>query len=148
MHTCIPSQGLKRSWHSCPRQVTAGNKNTPSMHHPQRRNVTIAMVGLKTVTCAKISPKMVNPRDVAGNTEEEEEEEEEAVQHTDSSNITCTDAFSKAVLLHSTKHNNVLVDSSTHSSTLAVSSPETPFTLDPNNNVMVGIHNCSFTDNK
>ena len=31
------------------------------------------MVGLKTVTFAKISPKMVNPRDLAGNAEEEEE---------------------------------------------------------------------------
>ena len=31
------------------------------------------MVGLKMVTYAKISPKVVNPRDIAGNTEEEEE---------------------------------------------------------------------------
>ena len=66
----IPSHGLKR--HSCPRQVTASNKNIPSMHHPWRRNVTTSMVGLKMVTCAKISPKMMNPRDIAGNTEEEE----------------------------------------------------------------------------
>ena len=29
------------------------------------------------VTYANISPKIVNPRDVAGNAEEEEEEEEE-----------------------------------------------------------------------
>ena len=36
------------------------------------------MVGLlETVTYAKISPKNVNPRDVAGNAEEEKEEEEE-----------------------------------------------------------------------
>ena len=34
------------------------------------------MVGLKTVTYAKISPKLVNPRDIAGNAEEEEEDEE------------------------------------------------------------------------
>ena len=47
MHTCIPSHGLKRCWHSCPRRVNAGNKNTPSMHHPWRRNVTTSMVGLK-----------------------------------------------------------------------------------------------------
>ena len=34
------------------------------------------MVGLrKTVTFAKISPKMVNPRDIAGSAEEEEAEE-------------------------------------------------------------------------
>ena len=44
-------------------QVT---KNTPSMHHPQRKNVTASMAGLKTVTYAKISPKMVNPRDLPG----------------------------------------------------------------------------------
>ena len=39
MYTCIPLHGLKRSWHSCPRRVNAGKKNTPSMHHPRRRNV-------------------------------------------------------------------------------------------------------------
>ena len=32
-----------------------------------------SMVGLKTVMYAKISPKMVNPRDIAGSAEEEEE---------------------------------------------------------------------------
>ena len=77
--------------------MNAGNKNTPSMHRPQRRNVTTPTAGLKqtnkqTVTHAKISPQMVNPRDIVGNTdevagmnaeiagmsaEEEEEEEEE-----------------------------------------------------------------------
>ena len=33
------------------------------------------MVALKTVTYAKISPKTVNPGDIAGNAEEDEEEE-------------------------------------------------------------------------
>ena len=49
-------------------RVNAGNKNTPSTHHPRKRNVTTLMVGLKKkpVTYAKISPKMVNPRDIAG----------------------------------------------------------------------------------
>ena len=63
MHTCIPSHGLKRSWHSCPRRVNAGNKSTPSMHHPWRRNVTNSM-DYKTVTYAKISPKIVKPKDL------------------------------------------------------------------------------------
>ena len=38
-------------------------------------NVTTwtSMVGLKTATCVKISPKMVNLRDIAGNAEKEEE---------------------------------------------------------------------------
>ena len=61
------------------------------MHHPQRRNVTTSMVGLKKatttttttntkqnknpVTYAKISPEMVNPRDIDGNAGKEEEEE-------------------------------------------------------------------------
>ena len=40
MHTCISSHGLERSWRSCPRRVNADNKNTPSTHHPRRRNVT------------------------------------------------------------------------------------------------------------
>ena len=43
MHTCISSHRLKRSWRSCPRQVNAGNKNTPSTHHPRRQNVTTVM---------------------------------------------------------------------------------------------------------
>ena len=39
-------------------RVNAGNKNTPSMHHPRRQNVTTLIVGLKkTVRYAKISPK-------------------------------------------------------------------------------------------
>ena len=72
LHTCIPSHGLKRSWHLCSRRVNAGNKNTSSMHHPWRQNVTTSMVGLKKKSLMqKISPKMVNPRDLAGNTEEE-----------------------------------------------------------------------------
>ena len=47
MHTCISLHGLKRSWRSCPRRVNAGNKNTPSTHHPRRRNVTTLMVWLE-----------------------------------------------------------------------------------------------------
>ena len=47
MLTCIRSHGLKRSWRSCPRRVNASNVNTPSMHHPQRRNVTTSVIGLK-----------------------------------------------------------------------------------------------------
>ena len=31
----------------CPRRVNAGNKNTPSTHHPRRRNVTTLMLELK-----------------------------------------------------------------------------------------------------
>ena len=38
----------KRPGQSRPRRVNAGNKNTLSMHHPQRRNVTTSMVGLKS----------------------------------------------------------------------------------------------------
>ena len=71
MHTCIPSHGLKRSWHSYPRPVNICNKNTPSMHHPWVWNVTTSAVGLEKVTCSKILPKMVNVRDKAGNPEEE-----------------------------------------------------------------------------
>ena len=43
------------------------HSNTPSMQHPRRRNVTTSMVGFKkAVTYTKISLKMVNPRDIAG----------------------------------------------------------------------------------
>ena len=53
--------------------MNAGNKNTPSTHHPRRRNVTTLMVGLKkkTVTYAKISPKSGEPRDIAGERKKE-----------------------------------------------------------------------------
>ena len=71
LQTCIPSHIVKKSWHSCPRQVDAGNKNTPSMRRPKRRNMTTSVVGLNMVTYVEISPKMVNLRDIAGNTEEE-----------------------------------------------------------------------------
>ena len=37
----------------------------------------------KRVTYAKISPKIVNPRAIAGNTEEEEEEEKEEEEEED-----------------------------------------------------------------
>ena len=57
MHTRISSHGLKRSWHSCPRRVNAGNKNTPSSHHPGRRNVTTLMVGLKNGHIRKNLPQ-------------------------------------------------------------------------------------------
>ena len=61
------------SWHSCPRRVNAGNKNAPSMHHPQRQNVATSMVGFDKGCKRRSSPKTVNPRDIAGNAEEEEE---------------------------------------------------------------------------
>ena len=68
MHTCISWHGLKRSWRSYPRQVNAGNKNTPSMHHLRRWNVTTSVVGLRNGHIRKnlTSPKMVNPRHVGG----------------------------------------------------------------------------------
>ena len=53
---CIPLQGLKRSWHSCPRGVNARNKITYSLHQSRRRNVTTPMVGIKKrVRYTKIS---------------------------------------------------------------------------------------------
>ena len=56
------------------------------------------MVGLKkkkekektnTVIYAKISPKMVNPRDIAGDAEEEEEEEEKETTLSDTFHSLC-----------------------------------------------------------
>ena len=41
------------SSHSRPRPVNASNKNTPSRHHPQRRNVTTSMAGLKNCQIGK-----------------------------------------------------------------------------------------------
>ena len=52
-----------------------------TIHHPQRQNVTTSIIGFKkkkqkkkTVTYPQISPKMVNLRDMTGNTEEEKVE--------------------------------------------------------------------------
>ena len=56
MHTCISSHGLKKSWHLCPSPVNASNKNTPSMHYPQRQNVTTSMVGLKKLVMYAKNP--------------------------------------------------------------------------------------------
>ena len=70
MHTRIPLHGCKRSCHSCPGWVNASNKNTPRIHIPRR------WLDKEMATYAKISPKMVNPREIAGNAEEEEEEED------------------------------------------------------------------------
>ena len=56
----------QRSWHSCHRRVYAGNKNTPSMHHPRRR-----MVGLKKKSnTQKSHPKWWTPEIKLGNAEE------------------------------------------------------------------------------
>ena len=46
-------------------RLSSVQENSGSVHS-RRRNVTTSMVGLKTVTYAKISPKVVNPRDLAG----------------------------------------------------------------------------------
>ena len=54
------------------------NSCLPICDQPRRWNVTTKNKQTnKTVTYAKISTKMVHPRDIAGNTEEEEEEGEE-----------------------------------------------------------------------
>ena len=43
--------------------MNAGNKNTPSTHHPRRRNVTTLMVGLKNGHIRKkISPERGKPQ--------------------------------------------------------------------------------------
>ena len=60
-------------WNACVhRQVNAGNKNTPSMHHPRTGNVTTSMVDMKNDHIHKnLTLKMVHPGDIAGNSEEE-----------------------------------------------------------------------------
>ena len=54
--------------------VNAGDKNTSSMHHPRRRNVTTSMVGLKKKK-GHIRPNLAQngePIDIAVDAEEEE----------------------------------------------------------------------------
>ena len=56
----------KRSWHPCPRRVNPGNKNT--QHAPTMTKECDYLNGWikKMVTYSKISSKMVNTRDIAG----------------------------------------------------------------------------------
>ena len=71
--------------YSCSRRVNVGYKNTPSIQHPRRRDVTTSMVGLRNVLIRKKkkrkkSPKMaktIEKKKTTGNAEEEEDEEEE-----------------------------------------------------------------------
>ena len=59
--------------------MNAGNKNTPGTHHPRRRNVTTLMVGLKKRShTQKSHPKVVNPRDIAGERKKKKEKKKKA----------------------------------------------------------------------
>ena len=80
MYTCISSHRLKRSWRSCPRPVNAGNKNTPSTHHPRRRNVTTLMVGLKNGHIRKnLTQKWWTPEILLGNTKKKQKTNKKTV---------------------------------------------------------------------
>ena len=81
VHTRIPSHRLKRSWHSCPRQVNAEQQKY-TQHTPSTKTECDYPNGWikKQSHMQKLSPNMVNLRDLAGNAaaaaaEEEEEEE-------------------------------------------------------------------------
>ena len=66
MHTCIPSHRLKRSWHSCPRQVNAGDKKHTQHETSMKMECDYLNGWIKNSHIRKISPKMVSPRDAAG----------------------------------------------------------------------------------
>ena len=44
---CAPMHSIPQTQTilTCPRRANVSNKNTPSMHHPQRQNMTTSMVG-------------------------------------------------------------------------------------------------------
>ena len=67
MHTCISSHGLKRCWRSCPRWVNAGNKKH-TQHAPPSKTECDYLNGWieKRSHTQKSHPKVVNPRDTAG----------------------------------------------------------------------------------
>ena len=67
MHTCISSHGLKRSWRSCPRRVNAGNKKH-TQHAASTKTECDYLNGWikKRSHTQKSHPKVVNPRDIAG----------------------------------------------------------------------------------
>ena len=82
MHTCISLHGLKRSWRSCPRRVNAGNKNTPSMHHPWRQNVTTLMVGLKNGHIRKnLTQRCWTPEIQLGNAKKNKKKQKQTQTH-------------------------------------------------------------------
>ena len=57
---------------------------TPSMRHPRRQNVTTSTDGLKKlVPYAKISPKMMDRRDIAGNAEEDMDQDSNSNNNND-----------------------------------------------------------------
>ena len=57
-------------------------KNTPSTHHPRRRNVTTLMVGLKNGHIRKnLTQKVVNPRDIAGERKKKKKKKNGAYMH-------------------------------------------------------------------
>ena len=68
MHTCIPSHKLKRSRHSCPIQVISGSKKTQHAPSTKMECDYLKFNGWikKTSHRQKSPPKMVNPRDIAG----------------------------------------------------------------------------------
>ena len=82
-------------------------KNTPSTHHPQRRNVTTVMVGLKERSHTQKSyPKVVNPRDIAGERNKKKNKQKKSEENDSVLFILClqkqmllTSAFSKQNLV-------------------------------------------------
>ena len=84
MHSCTPLNRLKRTQYWCPRRVNDHKKKKPKKQKTQPactiqedRMWLPLWLDWKTVTSAKISSKMVNFRNKAGNAEEEEEEGKE-----------------------------------------------------------------------
>ena len=65
--------GLTRSCQSCPRWMNASNKNTPSMHHPWRQNVTTSMVALKNGHIRKNLTKNGEPQRYSWGTQKKKE---------------------------------------------------------------------------
>ena len=64
----------ERFWHSCPRWVNAGTKNTPSMHHLWRENVTTLMVGLKNSLICKNLTQTGEPQGYSWETQKKKKE--------------------------------------------------------------------------
>ena len=75
LNVTTPVVGLKQQAKKERKKETKQNKKTENKNKTKQNKKKKKKKS--TVTYAKISPKVVNPRDVSGNAEEEEEEEEE-----------------------------------------------------------------------
>ena len=100
-------------WRSCPRRVNASNKNTPSMHHSRRGNVTTSMVGLKFGHICKSLTKNGEPQIYSWGTQKKK-------RNTSFSKSTSFPTFSSLLFLLATSLSAFMITSHSSSNLFSV----------------------------